>query len=359
MNQQNDCVRSVEPPDDIDAWDIESQRLGWIFWAVFFMALMGLMSHVWLGTWAGYCELGWGSRSLEGGAWSQTLVAFLVFTLTVHFVLVWPVTAVIYPRYEDKWNRAFRIAVVTLLLALPLSSFSVLVGAHGSLDFHEILMMIVPPLLISILFYESTRRTWVFSLFLSLNLFVCLYLVADKIGPYRTWVDYAVKNPSFYLVRAIFPILTMCLVARTHPKSSEPAGPKVNALVITFVALSALSIVFSYAGPIAGASFLGRHEWWSEVGGVSWGGYLLVIYLLIRKGNLAYVLLPVVACVIVALITWETVRDMGHSGISSWELSRLSLNVASAFALTGLASALRSPQMRSLFFESSLAASET
>ena len=156
------------------------------------------------------CTFDTGVRALGGSPAIRVASYFVIYAFFVHFILVWPMTAFVYPQYRDKWVLPLRSLAVFLLLAAPLASFSYYLGTFREpLHYFEAALSVFPACLIAILYYEKAQRGWVFSLVLSLFSFIPLMVTNDLLGPFPVFWNYATTDGGFYFLRVLSPLVAL------------------------------------------------------------------------------------------------------------------------------------------------------
>jgi hypothetical protein len=170
--------------------------------------------------------LGWaqwelGPRSFQDFSILKLVWQAFSFYLFVHFLLVLPLKRWVW--IEETPLTPFQlIALSTLLLSLPLISFSYWLGdVRTILQAQEVTISIIPAVVLSTLIFFKTRNVsdWSLSLF-SLLFFNC-FLVNEILGPFRTYFYLLAQDYRFEYLRAVFPA---CSIAVYYRLNYEPQG---------------------------------------------------------------------------------------------------------------------------------------
>jgi hypothetical protein len=114
------------------------------------------------------------------------------------------------------------IAVSTILISLPLISFSYWVGdVRTVIQAQEVTMSVIPAVVLSVLIFFKTRNVfnWAFSLF-GMIFFHCFF-INEILGPFKTYIYLLAQDYRFEYLRAILPA---CAIALYYRLNYEPHG---------------------------------------------------------------------------------------------------------------------------------------
>lgn len=114
------------------------------------------------------------------------------------------------------------IAVSTILISLPLISFSYWVGdVRTVIQAQEVTMSVIPAVVLSVLIFFKTRNifNWAFSLF-GMIFFHCFF-INEILGPFKTYIYLLAQDYRFEYLRAILPACAIALYYRLNYEPQE------------------------------------------------------------------------------------------------------------------------------------------
>ncbi len=262
-------------------------RLAWGAWLA---GLAGLFLYLPITSIVGLC-------SFDVQPLSPSLLGYFVAVfLGVHVILVTPIASLVYPQFSKKMrgsgSEARRVFLVLLLLTPPLLSFVSFRGGLTSLmDAHEALLLVVPPLVLGTLLFEKTDKSYLFSSFVAVAIFIPLFVINDILSPIETPIRYLSRSGGFYFWRTLIPIgLVLGAIMLTRQKKGYGAAPDERAdnfATICFV-LGLYGLLTQVVLPIVYA--MGKGEPIGSLIGIEvwWLGFLLSAYFLKRPSAIAY-----------------------------------------------------------------------
>jgi len=155
----------------------------------------------------GVSSWGWAERAYIPHAGLELLLTAGIFLFGVFFFLVFPTVHLIYNEANERFQGLARVVFVTLLLSLPLISFSYYLGhIREALDYTETGLFLFVPLFTQVLLYERFRSPVVLTLGLFVGFFLPLFVVNDLMGPFKAFVNYAPLDMTLYFMHRGFAV---------------------------------------------------------------------------------------------------------------------------------------------------------
>lgn len=190
-------------------WDLEEDgqdRRPWHWYRLGAYAL-GWVLYLPLASVLGWLRWFPAGRAYTPGAAFKTVIYGVLCLAAVHVLLVWPITKMAYPQRLGAMPRWLRLSIGAVLQALPLFSFGLFLGAgQGSESGLNLALTLLPLAVLATTLFEVTEESWVASAVLAFGAFLSFYFVNDVLDGMPVLVNFAAKEPAFFLWRSIWPV---------------------------------------------------------------------------------------------------------------------------------------------------------
>lgn len=147
----------------------------------------------------GVAGMGHGARALLPNAVGALLGKGASVLVGTYFFLIFPTAYLIFGEATAKASGMLRVGFVTVLLCLPVFSYAYNTGNfREALDYVETALSLGVGVFTQVLIFEWSGSVLVFTLGLSLTLFVPLYVANELLGPYFVYFTYAPHDMTIY-----------------------------------------------------------------------------------------------------------------------------------------------------------------
>ncbi|MBI4403641.1 MAG: hypothetical protein HY537_05745 [Deltaproteobacteria bacterium] len=272
----------------------------------------------------------------------------LMCWVLVQMVLVWPFATLVHAQFKPSTTITQRTLVALALFVPVLISFCYFWGGvKGVDDWHELILVTIPPVILGSLLYEKTRKHSYFSTIVAAAVFFHVFLMNDVLSEYPSRWVYFSNGPWFYYVRTFFPIFAVgWWIGMTAKNSSCEPAVVVRNLAFGILGICCLTLSLKFVIPAVAAALAKKSVSGFEYG---WLVNLLLFAFLIKPGPLTY-RLAIALCLgeFIGLIIFF-VRFLGNDGMAPSQLTSL-LNSLAIFASVVLVMAcLTSKRLRTAY----------
>ena len=158
----------------------------------------------------GVAGFGHGARALIPNALGALLGKGAMVLVGSYFFIVFPTAYLIYGEATEKVSGLTRVLFVSFLLCLPVFSYAYNAGNfRETLDYAETALSLGVGVLTQVLIFEWSGSVLVFTLGLSVTLFVPLFVVNELLGPYFVYFTYAPHNMTLYWLHRTLSVLAV------------------------------------------------------------------------------------------------------------------------------------------------------
>jgi len=342
-------LTSIRFGTEIDEEKDEPSRSSWrpmgmLFFGLFLFIPLGYALH--------QCGLDWGARFYAPSAVIRLMGGLVLTLIIVQMVAVWPLTAFVYPEVVERRRMGFGgfLLASLVLFTPPLSAFVCYFGDVKELmDGYEVFLIVFPALVIALVSFWRTQSAGGMVVFLSLALFVPLYLLNDLLSPFPVLIAYASKGPAFYWWRSLFPIATTALALASVEKTRFTVRNFRRELAFIVLAMMASVVVLRIAIPLAVA----RHEGLAWNAYVEWDGswflYFPMLFFVFRPSRIRYGMMLAASVLGALSYSGHLLVRPWRGALDFWRISSFSQELIIALLLWQVAWLLWKPQIRFLF----------
>ncbi len=183
-----------------------------------------------------------GGKGMVEGAFLNTSIRALICFFAITLVFVGPYTQFIRPIFLER-TEVERVLSAVFFLGLPLSAFAYYEGSiKTAIDYHEWMLMVLPAIILSSVFYERTEKIWLFATTLALGFLYPLYFLNDLMAPFTTLFNTTAKSEWLYFGRtigmtALVGVIVACIPNKPNANKKREFHATVCVLMLTWLAL--------------------------------------------------------------------------------------------------------------------------
>lgn len=137
------------------------------------------------------------------------LLIGLAYCVGVYLILCRPLFRLALPQLQAQFDLGLRILLFVLMISPPLVAFGYFLGGlRDLLDWHELVLTVLPAVLLAAVSYEKWKSVWIVYALLIGGTVPSYFLFQDVLSGFTVFQPFLVANINFYLLKT-FMILTV------------------------------------------------------------------------------------------------------------------------------------------------------